>query len=81
MVAPGRTPRYTRVGERRRISVDRCAGLDWAKDTHQVCVLGGDGEPLLQRSFAHDERDLGGMCELLVELEVKRIASNVRMVF
>jgi transposase len=54
--------------------VDRCAGLDWAKDTHQVCVLGGDGQSLLQRSFAHDERDLGGMCELLVELEVKRIA-------
>jgi hypothetical protein len=54
--------------------VERCAGLDWAKDTHQVCVLGGDGEPLLQRSFAHHERDLGWMCELLVELEVKRIA-------
>jgi transposase len=54
--------------------VDRCAGLDWAKDTHQVCVLGADGEPLLQRSFAHHERDLGWMCELLVELEVKRIA-------
>jgi hypothetical protein len=54
--------------------VDRCAGLDWAKDTHQVCVLEVDGEPLLQRGFTHDERDLDGMCELLLELEVKRIA-------
>jgi transposase len=37
-------------------------------------MLEGDGEALLQQSFAHDERDLDGMCELLVELEVKRIA-------
>lgn len=54
--------------------MDRCAGLDWAKDAHQVCMLEGDGEALLQQSFAHDERGLDGMCELLVELEVKRIA-------
>lgn len=54
--------------------MDRCAGLDWAKDTHQVCVLEGDGDPLVQRGFTHDERDLGRMCELLVELGVKRIA-------
>ena len=54
--------------------VDRCAGLDWAKDTHRVCVLEGDGDSLLQRSFTHDERDLNGMCELLVRLGVKRLA-------
>lgn len=54
--------------------MDRCAGLDWAKDAHQVCVLEGDGEPLLQQVFAHDGRDLDGMCELLIELRVKRIA-------
>lgn len=54
--------------------MDRYAGLDWAKDTHQVCVLEGDGDPLIQRSFAHDERGLDAMCELLVEMEVKRIA-------
>jgi transposase len=54
--------------------VERCAGLDWAKDTHQVCVLEVDGEPLLQRGFTHDERGLDGMCELLVELGVKRLA-------
>ena len=54
--------------------MERCAGLDWAKDTHQVCVLEGDGDPLVQRGFTHDERDLDGMCKLLVELGVKRIA-------
>ena len=54
--------------------MDRCAGLDWAKDTHQVCVLEADGELLLQRGFAHDERGLDRMCKLLVESEVKRVA-------
>jgi transposase len=54
--------------------VQRCAGLGWAKDAHRVCVLGGDGNSLLQRSFVHDERDLNGMCELLVGLGVKRLA-------
>ena len=54
--------------------MERCAGLDWAKDTHRVCVLEADGEPLLQQGFTHDERDLDGMCELLVESEVKRVA-------
>ena len=54
--------------------MERCAGLDWAKDAHRVCVLDGDGELLLQRAFTHDERDLDGMCELLVESEVKRVA-------
>ena len=47
--------------------MERCAGLDWAKDAHQMCALEGDGEPLLQRCFTHDERGLDGMCELLVE--------------
>ena len=54
--------------------MERCAGLDWAKDAHRVCVLDGDGELLLQRAFTHDERDLDGMCELPVESEVKRVA-------
>ncbi len=54
--------------------MERCAGVDWAKDAHRVCILEGDGEPHLQRGFTHDERDLDGMCELLVESEVKRVA-------
>ena len=55
--------------------MERCAGLDWAKDAHRMCVLEGDGEPLLQRGFTHDERDLDGMCELLLESEaLQRVA-------
>jgi transposase len=48
------------------MAVDRCAGIDWAKEVHRVCVLDGDGGPLVERRLAHDERDLDGLCELLV---------------
>jgi hypothetical protein len=54
--------------------VDRCAGIDWAKEVHRVCVLERDGGPLVERGIAHDERDLDGLCEMLVELDVKRVA-------
>jgi hypothetical protein len=54
--------------------VDRCAGVDWAKEVHRVCVLEGDGGPLVERGIAHDERGVDGLCELLVELGVKRVA-------
>lgn len=54
--------------------MDRCAGIDWAKEAHRVCVLEADGGPLAQRGIDHDERGLDGMCEMLVELCVKRVA-------
>ena len=54
--------------------MDRCTGIDWAKEGHRVCVLEADGSPLVERRIAHDERDLDGMCEPLVESEVKRVA-------
>ena len=55
--------------------MDRCAGIDWAKEVHRVCVLERDGgPPLVERGIAHDERDLDRMCALLVELGVKRVA-------
>jgi transposase len=54
--------------------VDRCAGIDWAKDVHRVCVLDGDGDPIVERGIAHDERGVGGLCELLAELGVERVA-------
>jgi transposase len=56
------------------MAVDRCAGIDWAKEAHRVCVLEADGSPLVEQGFTHDERDLGQLCELLVELGVKRVA-------
>ncbi len=54
--------------------MDRCAGIDWAKEVHRVCVLEADGESLLERGIAHDERGIDGLCGLLVELGVKRVA-------
>ena len=54
--------------------MDRCAGIDWAKEVHKVCVLEGDGGPVVERGIAHDERGVDGLCELLVELDVKRVA-------
>jgi transposase len=56
------------------MAVDRCAGIDWAKETHRVCVLEGDGGLLVRREIVHDERGVDGLCELLVELGVKRVA-------
>lgn len=54
--------------------MERCAGIDWAKEAHRVCVLEGDGGFLVERGIAHDERGVEEMCELLVESEVKRVA-------
>ncbi len=46
------------------MAVDRCAGIDWAKETHRVCVLEGDGSLLVRREIVHDERGVDGLCEL-----------------
>jgi Transposase len=56
------------------MAVDRCVGIDWAKEAHRVCGLEADGSSLVEQEFTHDERDLGLLCELLVELGVKRVA-------
>jgi transposase len=50
------------------------AGLDWAKDGHRVCVLGGPGERLAEQAFAHTEQGLGELCAGLLELAVARVA-------
>jgi hypothetical protein len=50
------------ASEKEEISAEMCRALDWAKDAHRVCVLEGDGEPLLQRGFTHDQRDLNARC-------------------
>ena len=35
-----------------------CAGVDWAKDDHAVCVLGDQGEALDRFTVAHDAAGL-----------------------
>jgi transposase len=50
------------------------AGLDWAKDEHRVCLLGGAGERLAERRFGHTEQGLDDLCAALVEHAVARVA-------
>jgi transposase len=54
--------------------VSRCAGVDWAKEDHRVCVLGEDGARLSERSFAHDERGVVALSAELAESGVELVA-------
>ena len=51
-----------------------CAGVDWAKDTHDVVVEDGDGERLWAATVAHEEAGLNRLCRELVRLGVQRVA-------
>jgi transposase len=51
-----------------------CAGVDWAKDTHDVLVADGEGERLWAATVTHDEAGLRGLCLMLVRLGVERVA-------
>ena len=52
----------------------RCAGIDWAKEEHALCVLEEAGRVVSQRRFAHDEGGLAQLCGKLVEMGVERVA-------
>jgi transposase len=54
--------------------MDVVAGIDWAKDAHRVCVVDGDGRPLLERSFGADEAGIQALCRALVGHRVCRVA-------
>lgn len=51
-----------------------CAGVDWAKDTHDVFVADADGQRLWAASVTHDEAGLTRLCRELVRLQVVRVA-------
>lgn len=51
-----------------------CAGVDWAKEEHAVCVVDEAGRPLSERRFAHDEQGLGELCRSLAGHGVERVA-------
>jgi Transposase len=57
----------------------RCAGLDWAKDKHDVFVQEPDGTRVLASTFAHDERGVGELCRTLVQLGVGLVAIEPRV--
>jgi transposase len=50
------------------------AGVDWAKDTHEVLVADADGERLWAATITHDEPGLAKLCQALVTLGVQRVA-------
>jgi transposase len=50
------------------------AGVDWAKDTHEVLVADRDGEQLWASTVTHDEAGISRLCNVLVTLGVQRIA-------
>jgi transposase len=52
----------------------RCAGIDWAKDYHALCVVDEEGRVLSEGRFAHDERGLSRLCAKLVQTSVLRVA-------
>ena len=50
------------------------AGVDWAKDTHEVLVEDADGERLWGETISHDEAGISRLCKTLVTLGVIRVA-------
>jgi len=51
-----------------------CAGVDWAKDAHEVLVQDADGERLWGETITHDEAGIIRLCRTLVTLKVARVA-------
>lgn len=50
------------------------AGVDWAKDDHQVLVLGSDGERIWSARIAHSESGIEQLCRGLLAAGVHRVA-------
>lgn len=51
----------------------RTAGVDWASEAHEVCVVEG-GEVIHRGEVLHDERGIASLCDQLKALEVERVA-------
>ncbi len=50
------------------------AGIDWASQAHDVCIVDEHGHRVVQRRFAHDEPGIVGLCDALAEHGVCRVA-------
>ena len=50
------------------------AGVDWAKDAHEVLVADREGERLWGETVSHDEAGIARLCKTLVTLGVVRVA-------
>ena len=51
-----------------------CAGVDWAKDAHEVLVENAEGERLWGETVAHNETAIARLCKTLTAMNVTRIA-------
>lgn len=51
----------------------RCAGVDWAKDTHDVVVQELDGQQVWADTIPHTEAGIERLCRRLIDLDVQRI--------
>src|ERR671910_811648 len=51
----------------------KCAGIDWAKDYHALCLIDGDGRKVLEGRFAHEEGGIAELCRELVGMGVERV--------
>jgi transposase len=49
------------------------AGVDWAAEAHEVCVV-ADAEVIRRREVTHDEAGIASLCRELKELGVERVA-------
>jgi transposase len=56
------------------MQTNNCAGVDWAKDTHDVVVQDADGSEIWAATVTHDERGIDRLCRRLSELQVQRVA-------
>jgi transposase len=50
------------------------AGVDWAKDTHEVLIADADGERLWAATVTHDEAGVTKLCSALRSFNVQRVA-------
>jgi transposase len=56
------------------------AGVDWATEAHQVCVVDASGKRLLERSFEHSAPGLAALADTLAKLgggEPGRVAVSI----
>lgn len=52
----------------------KMGGIDWASETHALCVVEEDGTRLRERPVDHSEAGIAALCRDLVELGVERVA-------
>lgn len=54
--------------------METIAGIDWASEEHRLCLVDEDGKRLLDRRVVHSEEGIAGLCRLLREHSVARVA-------